>query len=154
MKSTLSLRKSLLALALCLPVAAAQAQAADDAEREISSGAGEDVRYNGVWNVRFDGGGSAVLIFTPQGESWVEKGRAAMPKVCQGKRLPMTIQGGTDEGVQFTVFGSPIDKSCPDITYIFRVVTDAKVQTLRARLPHGGGMATMTLAPGKPGRKR
>lgn len=152
MKSIFSLRKSLLLLALCLPVAAAQALAAGDDGGEISSGAGEDVRYNGVWNVHFDGGGSAVLIFSPQGESWVEKGRAVMPKVCQGKSLPLTIQGGTDNGVQFTVFGSPIDKSCPDITYVFRVVSDAKVQTLKARL-QGGGVATMTLAPAKRGKK-
>jgi len=148
MKTTLLLRKSLRLAALCLPLAATSALAAADDLGEISSGAGEDVRYNGVWDVRFDGGGSAVLVFTPQGESWVEKGRAAMPKVCQGKRLPMTIQGGTDQGVQFTVFGSPVGKSCPDTIYIFRVVPGAKVQTLKARL-QGGGVATMTLAPGK-----
>jgi hypothetical protein len=147
MKSNFSLRKYLLLLALCLPVATLALAAGDD-EGEISSGAGEDVRYNGVWNVHFDGGGSAVLIFTPQGESWTEKGRSVMPKVCQGKNLPLTIQGGTDKGLQITVFGSPIDKSCPDITYIFRVVSDAKVQTLKARL-QGGGVATMTLAPAK-----
>ena len=145
MKLIFSLRKSLLVLALCLPVAAAHAAAAADDEGEISSGAGEDVRYDGVWNVHFDGGGSAVLIFSPQGESWMEKGRVVMPKVCHGKNLPLTIQGGTDKGVQFTVFGSPIDKSCPDITYIFRVIPDAKVRTLKARL-RGGGVATMTLA--------
>jgi hypothetical protein len=147
-----SLRKSLLLLALCLPLAAAHALAAVGDEGEISSGAGEDVRYEGVWNVHFDGGGSAVLIFTPRGESWVEKGRAVMPRICQGKNLPLTIQGGTDKGVQLTVFGSPIDKSCPDITYIFRVVADAKVQTLKARL-QGGGVATMTLAPAKQSKK-
>jgi len=151
MKPIFPLRKSLLVLALCLPVAAVQALAGVDDEGEISSGAGEDVRYNGVWNVRFDGGGSAVLVFSPQGESWLEKGRPGMPKVCQGKHLPMTIQGGTDKGVQFTVFASPIDKSCPDVTYIFRVVPGAKVQTLKARL-EGGGAATMTLAPASQGK--
>lgn len=152
MRTIFSLRKSLLLLALCLPMAVPALAAGDD-EGEISSGAGEDVRYNGVWNVHFDGGGSAVLIFSPQGESWVEKGRSVMPKVCQGKKLPLTIQGGTDKGVQFTVFGSTTDKSCPDVTYIFRVVAGAKEQTLKARL-QGGGVATMTLAPAERGGKK
>jgi len=144
MKPIFPLRKSLLVLALCLPVAAVQALAGVDDEGEISSGAGEDVRYNGVWNVRFEHGGTAVHDLRDWGGSWPEEGRSKMPAVCQGKKLPLTVQlTHPDLGLSFTVFASTVDPKCPNISYRFNPV-DATAKTLKATA-RGNGPATMKL---------
>jgi hypothetical protein len=141
----LTLRRSLLILALCLPIAAIGQSGPHDDDDDDGGGSHRDddvVLFDGVWNVRFDGGGSAVLDLRDWDGFWTEKGRAVMPAVCQGKKLPLTVQGSTpDRGLSFTVFGTSVNLQCPDLSYRFKPV-DAR--TMRATLK-SGGTATMKL---------
>jgi hypothetical protein len=150
-----NLRKSLLLLALCLPIAVfAQHDHdekdinGDEGDREAPSH-GSDRKddapvFAGVWNIRFDHGGSAVLDLRDWDGFWTEKGRSKMPAVCQGKKLPLTVQlTHPDFGLSFTVFASTVDPKCPNISYRFNPV-DATAKTLKATT-RGNGPATMKL---------
>jgi len=149
------LRQSLLLLALCLPVAALAQHGTQDedingdhGDREAPSH-GSDRKddapvFAGVWNVRFDHGGSAVLDLRDWDGFWTEKGRSVMPAACQGKKLPLTVQlTHPDLGVSFTVFASTVDPKCPNISYRFNPV-DASAKTMKATA-RGNGPATMKL---------
>ena len=121
-------------LLACLPLAGAFAQDHDHAEQD------DQPRYDGVWSVRLAGGRSARLELREWGGTWRETGaRGGLPAACRGKKMPVTVQHSTEDGVEFTVFGSSANKACPDTGYLFKPV-DAK--TLEADLA-GGGRATM-----------
>jgi|SRR6478609_9380655 len=139
----MTLRRSLLILALCLPIAALGQDLHDDDHDDSGSHSDDDqVLFAGVWNVRFEGGGSAVFDLRDWAGFWTEKGRAAMPAVCQGKKLPLTVQASTAEkGISFTVFATSVNPKCPDISYRFKPV-DAK--TMQAKLK-SGDTVTMNL---------
>jgi hypothetical protein len=125
-----------LLLALCLP-AAALAQEHNHAEQD------DQPLYEGVWNVKLANGGSARFELHDWVGTWRETGaRSGLPASCRGRKLPVTVQHSTEEGVEFTVFGSSVNRACPDTGFAFRKVDD---RTLEAALADGA-TATMKRA--------
>ena len=125
-----------LLLALCLPVAGlAQDHAHSDQD--------DQPIYEGVWSVRLADGRAARFELREWAGTWRETGaRGALPAACHGRKMPVTVQQSTAEGLQFTVFGTSVNPACPDTSYTFKPL-DAK--TMQAALD-GGSTATMTRA--------
>ena len=121
------MRKILLSLALgALAAAAGAADRHDDAPI-----------YEGVWTVRLAGQRTARFELRDWNGTWRETDKA-LPAACRGRKLPATVQHSNPEELEFTVWGSSVDKRCPDTSYSFRPVDEG---TLEA--DHEGGKATM-----------
>jgi hypothetical protein len=130
------MRKTLPLLLACLLPAAAFALGHSHAEQD------DQPLYEGVWNVRFADGRAARLELRDWGGTWRETGsRGHLPAACRGKKMPVTVQHSTQEGIEFSVFGSSVQKACPDATFEFRPV-DAR--TMEAEID--GAKVTMKRA--------
>jgi hypothetical protein len=129
--TVIPMRKILLSLALCGPAWTAHAQHFHTDDVPI---------YEGVWNVRFADQRAARLEVRDWNGTWRETGSTrALPAVCRGKKFPITVQHSTPEEFEFTVWGTAIDASCPETSYVFKPL-DGK--TLEASI-EPAGKATM-----------
>jgi len=118
MTSKLANRGLVVLLAIACPAAFAQAEPDTDA-------------YDGKWVVNIVGDKTRVhaadLVVGDFAGSWRDVGKGSQIKgsACRGKKFPITVQVSQRAKLAFTVWGSAVSPTCPDLSVELKPV-DAK----------------------------
>ena len=74
--------------------------------------------YEGTWTVHFQDKRTARFVLTEWEGTWTETGPAATRHpACGGRKLPATVHHSTTSELEFTVWGSKVSASCPDLGF-------------------------------------
>jgi hypothetical protein len=115
------MRNTLFSMFVCMLCSAA-AQAQEKADTDV---------FNGRWNVSIQAGAkrlqTAKLTLVDFGGTWIDTAKGS-PKACAGKKIPVTVQVSQAENLEFTVWGTQISPSCPDVTVALKPVSDTVLE--------------------------
>ena len=82
--------------------------------------------YDGTWTARVQGQDGkwreATVVIDGYGATWQD--RAGGPRICGGKKMPITFQNSTRTVVAFIVWGVKADPACPNLTVLVRPAGD------------------------------
>lgn len=113
--------KQLLLLALTCSLGAPLALAQQDPDTN---------EFNGRWNVSVRAGGArpfaATLLLENFAGTWQDAAAGGLihSKHCKGRKFPITVQNSVQSALEFTVWGSAVSTTCPDISVTLKPVGD------------------------------